>query len=106
MSASAKGVFATMVENSLPPSFQRGERSTLAFMIHLHSLTKRELRQRKQALMKQMADLPMTIEEQLAARKRAANVVGMIADGLAKAASDLAEKQALTGRGTPRRTEK
>jgi hypothetical protein len=95
-----------IMEQSLPPSFQRGERSTFAFMMDLRSLTKREFRQRKQALMTQIANLPKTIDEQLAARRRAANVVGMTGRALEKVASELAEKQALTDRKTASLTRK
>lgn len=103
-SAPAGGVFAMIIEQSLPPSFQRDEFSTAFFLMDLHSLNKKELRQRERDLMKKLADLPKTIDEQLAARKRAANAVGMIGEGLAKVASELAEKQALAGQTMARRT--
>lgn len=94
MSASAGGVFAMIIDNALPPSLQRGaSSSTLNLLMDLQSLTKRQLRQRMKELMAQVADMPDSIEERLAARERAAHALGPIAEGFEKLAAALAEKQ-------------
>lgn len=92
-SDSARLILAQLISNVLPPSLQRGETSTVNFLVDLFSMTKRQLQQRMAALMAQIADMPDSIEERLAGRERASDVLGMIGEGLEKAAADLAERQ-------------
>lgn len=99
MSASASGVLAAIIDKTLPPSFQRNEGSTLAFLMDIHRLTKRQLGQRMQALMAQIANMPDDIEERLAARKRAGNAMDAVSEAFKKAAAGLAK-----GRGSADQT--
>lgn len=80
------------VESSLPPSFQRDEWGTIEFLMELRDLTKRQLQKRMKALMAQIADMPDTIEDQLAKRKGATNAVGIFGEAMEAAAAEIAKK--------------
>lgn len=92
-SASACEVFAALINKGLPPSFQRSDASAAAFLVALGWLTERQLRQEMRALMAQIANMPRSVEERLAAQAQGKIALGAIGDGLEKLAADLAEKQ-------------
>ena len=92
-SDAAKRVLALIIDRALPPSFQRDDDSIATFLAELHSLTTRQLRQRMKTLMAQIANMPDSIAEQLAARERAVNAAGTIGWGLEKAVTALAENR-------------
>lgn len=94
VSASARGVLAMMIENSLPPSLQRSKSATLTFMMDLHGLTKRQLEKRIQALKTQMMNMPASIKERLASRTRTAVFLEIFAEQLGKEVADLLKKRA------------
>ncbi len=95
-SAPVSSVCAEIFDDSLPPSFQRNVVSKISLLMDLGSLGKRQLRQQMKALMVQISDMPDSIEERLAARERAAKVLGVIGEGLEKVAVDIAEKGLVT----------
>ena len=91
-SAPAAEVFAEMIQLRLPPSFRRNQAATVVLLMDLHSLTKRQLRQRIADLMAQIAHMPDRIEEQLTARERLSDVLGVIAEGFERAAAGTAAR--------------
>lgn len=97
ISGAASGAYAMMIDDSLPPSFQRGEGSTCGFLMELADLSKRQLRLRIKDLMARIASMPPTIEERLAARERAINAVGVLGDAFEKAAAEMAERHNHSG---------
>jgi hypothetical protein len=92
-SAPAGHVLALIIDSVLPPSIRRHDFSTAGFLAELHRLTERRLRQRMKTLMAQIANMPDSIDERLAARERAVNAVGVIGWGLEKAVAGLTESQ-------------
>lgn len=90
---SAPGVFAGVIETGLPPSFQRSEGETRSFVLNLTSLTKRQLLNQMDVLMREAAQLPPTIAERLEARKRASMVLEIFGAALKGAAEVLARQE-------------
>ncbi len=78
---------ASWCEMALPPSFRRDEFSSVCFMMDLKTMTKSELRKRLKTMLREVGDLPETIEAQLARHKGAALGMGLFAEGFEKAAA-------------------
>jgi len=89
----AADLIAWLINNALPPSFQRNEDLILEFLMNLQRLTKPELRRRLDALSTQISDMPDSIEERLAARERALNALSVVGDGFVKAATEFAAQE-------------
>lgn len=86
-------IFASMINNSLPPSFQRSELSTISMLMELQRLGKKQLLQRMRSLMTQIKAGPKSIQERLVVREAAMRFVGLLGEGMEKLAADLIKKE-------------
>ena len=100
MSVASGDVLASLIENALPPSFQRDQSSMLWFLMQTRGLRKRQLQERLDDLQRQYTDLPDTIEEKLAARERAEGIMGMLGGVIDQALDELKMGQNLTDRSS------
>ena len=101
------GVFvAQVINDSLPPSFQKGDAVITIDVLGLQSLTKKQLGKRLNALRAQIADMPETVAERIATRERAIIAVDILGGALETVAAEMAEKQGSGKPGSTRSTKK
>lgn len=83
----------TLLEQTLPPSFQRSESETRDFVWGLMGLGKRQLRKQMNALMRESAGLPLTVAERLEKHKKSVVVLEMLGTAFENVAEILLKKE-------------
>jgi hypothetical protein len=88
------GVFASIVDRALPPSLQRetNEPALISYLMELSRLSKRKLKAHITSLLTQIANMPPTIEEKLARRRRAADILASLGQGMEDAALEYGKR--------------
>lgn len=86
-------VIPSLIERTLPPSFQRSDSETTSFVMGLTSLGKRQLRKQMDAIMREASGLPLTVEERLEERRKSSMLLETLGATFEKVAEILLKKE-------------